>query len=171
MGRICWIAGRPAAGKTTLARRLAEELQGRGIRCEVLDSDEARDAITPAATYSAQERRIVYRALAWAARLLADSGVAVVVAATAGSRELLAEARAVCPAIFLVYARCDPSVAEARDPKGLYAAARADITSTLPGAGTPYDAPPDPAWIVDTDRTVPDEAVARLADRFLAEGH
>jgi len=171
VGRVCWIAGRPAAGKTTLARRLAEELRGRGVRCEVLDSDEAREAITPAATYAAAERMLFYRALAYTARRLAAVGVAVVVAATAGSGELLAEVRAMCPAVFLVYARCDVAVAAARDPKGLYAAARADPSSTLPGAGSPYEPPPDPAWIVDTDRAVPDEAVARLADRFLSEAH
>ncbi|HWV37611.1 MAG TPA: adenylyl-sulfate kinase [Vulgatibacter sp.] len=165
---VCWIAGRPAAGKTTLARRLAGALRARGSRCEVLDSDEAREVITPSPTYSAGERLIFYRALAYAARRLAEAGIVAVVAATAGSRELHEAVRAACPSIVVVHARCDPETAAARDPKGLYAAARADPSSTLPGVGTPFDPPTDPDWVVDTDRPVPDEAVARLADRLLA---
>ena len=165
--RVCWIAGRPAAGKSTLARRVVERLAARGLRGELLDSDDVRRAITPAPTYSAAERLIFYRALAYAARRLAGAGIPVVVAATTGSRILLDAVVEVCPRVVLTYARCDPSIAEARDPKGLYAAARAGATSTLPGVGVPFEPPHAPDHVIDTERSVPDEAINRIASDLL----
>ena len=165
--KVCWIVGRPAAGKSTLARRVHERLAARGIRGELLDSDEARHAITPAPTYSAAERLVFYRALAFTARRLADAGVPVVVAATTGSRTLLDAVREVCPSIVVTYARCDPATAAARDPKGLYAAARAGAAPRLPGVGVPFEAPHAPDHVIDTGRSVPDEAIERLAGDLL----
>ncbi|HEY0840771.1 MAG TPA: adenylyl-sulfate kinase [Vulgatibacter sp.] len=167
--RVCWIAGRPAAGKTTLARRTCEALLARGRRCVVLDSDEARRAITPAPRYTESERLIFYRALAFAAGAVAASGSAAVVAATAGTTALVEAVRQACPGVFFVYARCPPRVAEARDPKGLYAAARKDPGSRLPGAGVPYEAPPAPHFVVDTGSKVSDEVVDELVRAFLGE--
>lgn len=166
--RICWIAGRPAAGKTTLARRLCDALRARGRRCEVIDSDDARRTITPTPLYTESERLLVYRALAFAARAVAAAGTDAVVAATAGTRDLVTAARHACPGLFVVYADCPPQVAMSRDPKGLYAAAREDPASRLPGAGVPYEPPPVPDHVVDTSSAVAGEAVEELARAFLA---
>ncbi len=165
---VLWVAGRPAAGKTSLAERILAVLDAREIPATLLDSDEARAAITPRPLYTAEERRLFYRALAYAARKLSDAGSVAVVAATLHDKVLRRAIRTICPEVFLVHAKCSFATAAARDPKGLYADAREDLASTLPGVGVPYDEPADAAWEVETDEPVPPALVRALTDAFLA---
>ncbi|AKU91251.1 adenylyl-sulfate kinase [Vulgatibacter incomptus] len=167
-GGVVWITGRPASGKTTLARRLADALRERGVRPVILDSDEARAAITPAPTYEAWEREIVYRALAWAASRVSAGGAAAIVAATAHSAALRRSIRSIVPELFLVHARCSAATCERRDPKGLYARARASPESTLPGVGVDYEAPADADRTVDTEHPVPGAILGELAEAIVA---
>lgn len=167
MTRALWIAGRPAAGKTTLARRVVAALDRRGRPAVLLDSDEARRALTPEPTYEDRERALVYRALAYAADRLAAAGVTPVVAATAGTAALRAAAEEACPGIFWVHARLSRDEAATRDPKGLYAAAASGAITRLPGAGAPFEEPSAAAWTVDTAAPVPDAEVEALVRAFL----
>ncbi len=168
MNRVLWIAGRPAAGKTTLARRVEAALAGRGLRVALLDSDEARRALTPSPLYDGRERELVYRAFAYAADRLAAAGVIPVVAATAGTAALRRAAEDACPGIFWVHARCSREEAASRDPKGLYAAASAGTIGRLPGAGSRYEEPAEAASTVETGAPVPDQTVEALVEAFLA---
>lgn len=165
--RALWFTGRPAAGKTTLARRAIAELARRHRTAALLDSDEARRALTPEPTYDDRERELVYRALAYAADRLAEAGVVPVVAATAATRALRAAVDAACPGIFWVHACCPRELAVARDPKGLYARAAAGELARLPGAGAPYEEPGEAAWTIDTGAAVPEATVEALVDAFL----
>lgn len=165
MPRVVWITGRPASGKTTLARRLVAALETAGRRATVIDSDEVRVALTPEPTYSPEERLIVYRAIAYLARRAADWGVIPVVAATAHEPALRAAARAIVGDLLLVHARCPLEVCEARDPKGLYRRARATERGSMPGVHVPWVDPDDADLVIETDREVPDAEVAALAAR------
>lgn len=167
---VLWITGRPAAGKTTLARALVEEFARRNIRAAVVDSDEARAAITPEPRYTDEERALFYRALAYVAVRLAAEGIVAVVAATAHRavyREWARHLSRDAGGWFLVYARCSEAVCEARDPRGLYRQARAEPETTLPGVGVAYEEPADADLVVDTDRPIPPERVRQIVDAFL----
>ncbi|MBI2391719.1 MAG: adenylyl-sulfate kinase [Deltaproteobacteria bacterium] len=150
---IAWITGRPASGKTTLGRRVVAALEG---------------AITPTPRYTAEERAIVYRAIAYVARRLDEQGVIAVVAATAHHPALRAAAREVCGPMLLVFARCPAEVCEARDPKGLYRRARAAAQGTMPGVHESWIDPEDADAVVDTDREVDDATVRAIAARVSA---
>lgn len=161
MKGVVWITGRPASGKSTLARELCGLLDRRSVATEVVDSDEVRSHLTPRPSYDAEERTLVYRCIAYVARRLSSRSVAVV-AATAHSRSLQQEAEAICGRIFWVLADCSLEACEARDPKGLYREARRAPSSTLPGVGVPFEAPPD-AFRVATEDRVPPEDLEALA--------
>lgn len=154
---IVWITGRPASGKTTLARRVVDACGG-----VLVDSDEVRRAITPHPTYTADERALVYRSLAYLARRMHDAGLRPIVAATAHDPALRAAAREICGELFLVLADCPLDVCEARDPKGLYRAARRG-SGTMPGVHVPWVDPTEAELVVPTDRAVPDEVIAAIA--------
>jgi adenylylsulfate kinase len=156
---ICWITGRPASGKTTLGRAVVAAIEARGARATLVDSDEVREDITPNPTYSAEERAIVYRAIAYVARRLAEQGVIAIVSATAHEESLREAAREVAGPFVLVHARCPLEVCEARDPKGIYARARASAVGTVPGVHVPYREPIDADLTVDTDRPLDPRAV------------
>lgn len=154
MSHVVWITGRPASGKTTLGRALVTALRERGTRAALVDSDDVRAAVTPQPTYSADERAMVYRAIAYVARRLADEGVVAIVAATAHEEALRRAAHEVCGSWFLIYARCSPETAERRDPKGLYRTARAATHGAMPGVHVRFEEPADADLVVDTERSV-----------------
>jgi adenylylsulfate kinase len=164
---VLWITGRPASGKSTLARALAEEFRARGIHATVLDSDEVRAVITPEPRYTPEERSLFYRALAYLAARLAEEGVTTIVAATAHEAAYRRWARELCPVWFLLYARCPLVVCEARDPKGLYRQARAEPRTSLPGIGTAYEEPDDADLVVDTDVPLAPGEIRAIIEAFL----
>jgi adenylylsulfate kinase-like enzyme len=164
MSRVLWITGLPASGKTTLARALVAVLEREGIRATLVDSDEVRAVLTPHPSYEPNERAIVYRALAYLARRIDETGVVPIVAATAHSRSIRDEARTICDGFFLVHTRASLAVCEARDPKHLYRQARAQTGGTMPGVHVAYDAPADADIDVDTATGSPEAGAKGVVD-------
>ncbi len=161
-GWTVWLTGLPASGKTTLAHTLRRKLAARGVECVILDSDEVRRVLTPNPTYTSEERDRFYRGLVDLAHLLTDYGVNVIIAATGTWRAYREAARKQLHPFAEVYVRCPIEVCRRRDPKGLYARADAGEITNLPGVGVPYEAPVNPAVIVDTDVLSPEEAAERV---------
>lgn len=165
---VVWLTGPPASGKTTLGERLVAALGRAGVRATLVDSDEARRAITPTPRYDDEERALFYRALAYTAQRLAGEGVVAVVAATAHTEALREAARTIVPDLLLVHVDCPGPVCEARDPKGLYAAARAAGHGHLPGVHEAYTAPATPDVRVDGGGPVPESVIDDLVRRIVA---
>ena len=161
-GVVVWFTGLPASGKTTLARRVRDQLAPRAAI--VLDSDEVRAALG-ADAYAPDARDAFYRALAGFASLLARQGHVVLVAATAPRRAHREVARAMAPRFLEVWVQASVADCEARDPKGLYARARAGDAPTLPGIGITYEPPPAPELVAagGHDERAVAALVARLA--------
>jgi adenylylsulfate kinase len=64
----------------------------------------------------------------------------------------------------LVYVRCSLEEAERRDPKGLYAAARAGNIDQFTGVNHPFQEPHNPDVIVNTDRQTVEQSVADIIE-------
>jgi adenylylsulfate kinase-like enzyme len=80
---------------------------------------------------------------------------------------LRASIREVVGDLFLVHARCSLDVAEARDPKSNYRAARARAGGTFPGVHVPYEEPTDADAVVDTSHDVPQHDVDRVVTQIV----
>ena len=61
-----------------------------------------------------------------------------------------------------IYCRCDITVCEERDPKGLYKRARKGEIAEFTGISSPYDEPTAPELTIDTDRCSIEEGVIRV---------
>ncbi len=157
-GAVVWFTGLPASGKSTLAAMVRERIAA-DRPCVVLDSDAVRAALG-ADRYVGADRDGFYEALAGLAGLLARQGQVVLVAATAPLRAHRELARAAAPLYFEVWVRTPLATCEARDPKGLYARARAGTAPTLPGIGVPYEPPLAPDVIAEGGED--EEAAARI---------
>lgn len=62
----------------------------------------------------------------------------------------------------LVHVSTPLGVCEARDPKGLYAMARAGLLPAFTGISDPYEPPDDADLVLDTSTTPLDDCTARL---------
>ncbi len=140
-GAVIWFTGLPASGKSTLAGRVRDALAATGCRALLLDGDEVRRTLVPRHGYTEAERDDFYASLAGLAALLARQGFLVLVAATAQRARWRELARALAPRFVEVFVAASPSECAKRDPKGLYAAARAGDLTGLPGADAAYEAP------------------------------
>jgi adenylylsulfate kinase len=61
-----------------------------------------------------------------------------------------------------VYLKCDLSVCELRDPKGLYKKARKGGIADFAGITAPYEIPEKPEIILETDRMSVDQVVEEV---------
>lgn len=154
-GIVLWITGLPASGKSTLARVLLETFEGEGRVTLWLDSDDLRHFITPAATYSMEERDLFYRAVGHFAILSARGGALVVVSATAPRQHYRDRVRHQVPRFIEIYMTCSEEQRRARDFKGLYAKQDDGIISQLPGVGATYEAPRHPELSLDSTHDEP----------------
>lgn len=148
-GFAVWMTGLPASGKSSITRELVKKLEARGVAVVVLESDEMRKVLTPAPTYSPEERDAFYRSLASLGALIARSGVNVIFDATANKRAYRDHARSIIPRFMEAYVTCPLDVCMKRDPKGIYRSATAGGIATVPGLQVPYEPPPNPDATVD----------------------
>jgi adenylylsulfate kinase len=165
-----WLTGLPASGKSTVARALAAELAGKGIRAAVLESDAVRREIAPNAGYGEADRDAFYATLALLARVLVLHGVPVIIDATANRRAYRDRARAAIPRFLEAYVRCPLAVCEARDPKGIYQRGTAGTAQDVPGVSAPYEPPLTPEVVVDGEREDPAVAAGRIVAALEKKG-
>ena len=63
---------------------------------------------------------------------------------------------------FEVFVKCDLEVCKRRDVKGLYAKAISGEIKNFTGISSPYEEPPQPELVVETDLHSPDEIVTQI---------
>jgi adenylylsulfate kinase len=127
-----------------LGEHLASHLRADGVPCAVLDSDEVREALGRPPGRGAGDRDAFYEALARLGALLARQGLAVIVPATAHRRAYRERARALAPQFLEIHVATPREECERRDPKGLYARARAAAALAVPGVDEPFEEPHAP---------------------------
>ena len=159
-----WLTGLSGAGKSTLAYELEKMLLDTGHPCYVLDGDNIRHHLNRDLGFTAADRRENLRRTAEVARLMNEAGLIVISAFISPLREDRAMAREIIGAEQFVEVHVSTSVAvcESRDPKGLYARARAGKISDFTGISAPHEHPESPALMIDTASTRIDDATRTL---------
>ncbi|SES46405.1 adenylylsulfate kinase [Streptomyces sp. yr375] len=175
-GATVWLTGLPSAGKTTIARELADRLRAEGHLVEVLDGDEIREFISAGLGFSREDRHVNVQRIGFLAELLARNGVKAlvpVIAPYADSRTAVRERHEKSGTAYLeVYVATPVEVCSVRDVKGLYAKQAAGELSGLTGVDDPYETPEAPDLRIESqDQTVQESAAslyALLSERGLA---
>ena len=150
-----WLTGLPGAGKTTLAQALAKALRSSGEPVCVIDGDELRTGLCDDLGFDDGSRAENVRRAAHMARLLNDNAIHAVVAlvspaAAARAAAYVAIGRGRCRE---VHVSTPLEVCEKRDPKGLYARARARQMTQMTGIQASYEEPLAPLLRIDTSKT------------------
>jgi bifunctional enzyme CysN/CysC len=165
-GRVVWLTGLSGAGKSTIANELERELFNAGKHAFVLDGDNIRHGLCSDLGFSPDDRKENIRRVGQVARLFADAGVICITAFISpyrSDRDMVRE-MAKAGQFVEVYVNAPVEVCEQRDPKGLYAKARANEIKDFTGVSAPYEAPHKPEVELHTDKLTIAECVARVVD-------
>jgi len=151
VGGVLWLTGLSGSGKSTLAVGLERRLFNLGYQVYVLDGDNIRHGLNADLGFSPEERAENIRRVGEVAALMSQSGMLVITAFISPYRSDRARARkATGNRYHEIYVKADLATCESRDPKGLYAKARAGKILHFTGISAPYEAPDQPDLKVDT---------------------
>jgi len=167
-GMTVWMTGLSGSGKSTIAYLAEKMLVNAGRAAYVLDGDNLRHGLNSDLGFDTGDRAENVRRVGEVARLMTDAGMVVlvpVISPFAADRKMVREAHQQAGLGFVeVFVDAPLEVCEQRDPKGLYARARAGEISDMTGIDSPYEPPGNPDLHLDAGSTEP----AELADRLVA---
>jgi len=157
---VLWLTGLSGAGKSTISNLVERRLQRLGKHTYLLDGDNVRHGLSKDLGFGDADRVENIRRVAEVARLMVDAGLIVLVAFISPFRSERVMARALfAEGEFLeVFVDAPLSVAESRDPKGLYKKARLGELRNFTGIDSPYEAPEAPDVRIDTTTLSAEEA-------------
>ena len=151
-GATVWLTGLSGSGKSTVAVALERLLVEAGRPAFRLDGDNLRLGLNADLGFSAEDRDENVRRAGEVARLLAEAGVVAIVPLISPYRAGRDRARAVHVEADLpfveVFVATPIELCEQRDPKGLYAKARAGEITGFTGIDDPYEAPASPELVL-----------------------
>jgi bifunctional enzyme CysN/CysC len=173
-GATVWLTGLSGSGKSTIASALAVRLAARHLLAYTLDGDNLRHGLNGDLGFTEADRTENVRRIAEVARLFADGGVVALVPVISPYRAGRDHARRIHEdaglAFLEVFVDTPIDVCEERDPKGLYAKARAGELKGFTGIDDPYEPPLQPEVMVSAVLTTPDEAAGAIEARLDALG-
>jgi bifunctional enzyme CysN/CysC len=173
-GATVWLTGLSGSGKSTVAGEVERQLVARGAATYSLDGDNLRHGLNGDLGFSAAGRVENVRRVAEVARLFADAGIVALVPVISPYRAGRDHARQLhqdAGLTFLeVFVDAPLDVCEARDPKGLYARARAGKVKGFTGIDDPYEPPEHPDLVIATDRQPAVELAALVVARLIEVG-
>ena len=163
-GVMLWFTGLSGSGKSTVAVALERELHRRGRLCRLLDGDNIRTGINAGLGFSADDRRENIRRIAEVGKLFVDTGIITLAAFVSPTEELRTLARDIIGAADFkeIFVATPLEECERRDVKGLYARARRGEVKNFTGIYAPFEAPQNPALVLDTTDTPVEESVGKV---------
>lgn len=160
-GATVWLTGLSGSGKSTVAFEVEHLLVGAGRPAYVLDGDNLRHGLNAGLGFSAEDRAENVRRVGEVALLLADAGVVALAPLVSPYRvdrdRVRARHEEAGVPFFEVHVATPLAECERRDPKGLYARARAGEISGLTGVDDPWEPPVRPELVLDVG-TPPQQA-------------
>lgn len=166
-----WLTGLPGAGKSVISEALKKKVNKKGINVQILRMDELRKYVTPNPQYTDEERQLIYNAFSYAAKLLVENGINVIMDATGNLRRYRALANEIIPNFYEIYLKCPLEVAIEREkkrseskgaPENIYKKAMEGEAENVPGLQAEYEEPKDPDLIIQTDKCEITECAQRI---------
>jgi bifunctional enzyme CysN/CysC len=171
LGRVIWLTGLSSSGKSTIATELERQLFQLGRQVYVLDGDNIRHGLGSDLGFSPEDRSENIRRVGEVAKLFADAGLVCITAFISPYRSDRDMVRRIMPPgkFVEVFVNAPLEICEKRDPKGLYAKARAKEISEFTGISAPYEEPLKAEIELHTDELSVSKCVDKILE-FLHEG-
>jgi len=169
---VVWFTGLSGSGKSTIADIVEAKLHTMGVRTYLLDGDNVRHGLNRDLGFTDADRVENIRRIAEVAGLMIDAGLVVLTSFISPfhAERQLARNRVGEGEFIEVFVDTPLDVAEARDPKGLYAKARAGELANFTGIESPYERPENPEVRVDTTTQTADAAADLVIDELRRRG-
>jgi len=172
-GVTIWFTGLSASGKSTIAINVDQMLTSRGKHCYVLDGDNIRHGLNRDLGFSPEDRNENIRRIGEVAKLFTQAGIINLTAFISPyivDRDRNRQIQE--PRDFIeVYVECPLEVCEQRDPRGLYAKARAGLVPEFTGISAPYEAPLNAEIVLHTGSESEEESARRVIDYLESNGY
>jgi len=154
-GTVIWLYGLSGSGKSTLATALEHRLNAAGRMTQLLDGDNVRTGLNKNLGFSDADRDENIRRVAEVAKLFAQAGVITLCSFITPMRRQRAAARAIIGAedFLEVYIHASFETCAVRDPKGIYAKAKAGEVKQFTGKDSGFETPDptDGAFMINTE--------------------
>lgn len=163
---ILWFTGLSGSGKSTIANYLEKLLHASGKHTYMLDGDNVRHGLNRDLGFTSEDRVENIRRVAEVARLMADSGLIVVVSFISPFKAERRLARELMDNGEFMEIFVDTPIEECarRDPKGLYRKASAGEIKNFTGISSPYEVPESPEIHLQTVGHDPQVLAIQIAD-------
>lgn len=165
---VIWLIGLSGAGKTTIGTRLAQRLRESSRGVVYLDGDLLRDVWGPGLGHDLAARAVNAERVSKLCAMLDAQQLDVVAAVLSVFPEWRSWNRATFSSYFEVFLDVPMEVLAARDPKGIYGAARAGRLSDVVGVDIPFPRPERPDLVLDNSGAGadPDAMATRILQRL-----
>jgi bifunctional enzyme CysN/CysC len=165
---VLWFTGLSGSGKSTVANIVEKRLTAMGHHTYLLDGDNVRHGLNRDLGFTDADRVENIRRVSEVARLMADSGLIVLVSFISPFRSERRMAREMMEAgeFIEVYVDTPLEVCEARDVKGLYAKARAGQIKNFTGIDSDYEAPENAEIRINTSEKTPDVTAGEIIEHL-----
>jgi len=161
---VLWFTGLSGSGKSTIANIVERKLAKEGRHTYLLDGDNVRHGLNKDLGFTDEDRVENIRRIGEVARLMVDSGLIVLTAFISPFRAERQMARSLLDEdeFLEVFVETPLSIAEERDPKGLYKKARRGDLKNFTGIDSPYEAPQSPEMLVDTSNMSAEQCAEQI---------
>jgi adenylylsulfate kinase len=171
-GATLWFTGLSGSGKSTVAVALEQALAAKAKLTYRLDGDNIRLGINKNLGFNAEDRTENIRRIGEISKLFVDVGIITLssfVSPYRSDRDLVRKLHEDAGMQFIeVFVDVPLSVAEERDPKGLYKKARAGEIPNFTGISDPYEEPLNAEIVLNSHEMSLEEEVGLLLN-ILAE--
>ena len=169
---VLWFTGLSGSGKSTIANEVQRRLFASGRHSFILDGDNVRHGLNRDLGFTDADRVENIRRVAEVSKLMVDAGLITLVSFISPfraerdlARNLMEEGE-----FIEIFVNTPLSVAESRDPKGLYKKARAGNLKNFTGIDSPYEAPENPEIEINTDDMSVEDAAERVINGLIERG-
>ncbi|MCA3426466.1 MAG: adenylyl-sulfate kinase, partial [Roseomonas sp.] len=161
---LLWFTGLSGSGKSTIANLVEQALFSAGRHCYSLDGDNLRHGLNRDLGFTAADRVENIRRAGEVAKLMMDAGLIVLasfISPFRADRQMLREL--IGAQDFLeIHVDAPIETCMARDPKGLYAKAKAGLIPNFTGLGSPYEPPETPDILLNTGEASAEDCAGRV---------
>ena len=169
---VIWFTGLSGSGKSTIANEVQRRLYATGRHSFILDGDNVRHGLNRDLGFTDADRVENIRRVAEVSKLMVEAGLITLVSFISPfraerelARNLMEEGE-----FIEIFVNTPLSVAETRDPKGLYKKARAGNLKNFTGIDSPYEAPENPEIEINTAEMSVEDAAERVINGLIERG-